>query len=94
MYKFAKFGTILARLQALPNVVVRLSSDSITGETVPGVTTSTIATLDTVPQGAVVCARHTQGKASATSAEPAGTNQCPSSATLDTGAQWKNSNAT
>ena len=47
MYKFAKFGTILARLQALPNVVVRLSSDSITGETVQGATTSTIATLDT-----------------------------------------------
>ena len=63
MYKFQKFALVLARLQALPNVVVRLSSDSITGETVQGSTTSTIATLDTVPSDAVVCEAYTrQGK--------------------------------
>jgi hypothetical protein len=38
----SKFGMVLARLEALPNVVVRLSSDSITGETIQGSTTSTI----------------------------------------------------
>ena len=54
---------VLARLEALPNVVVRLSSDSITGETIQGSTTSTIATLDTVPTDAVVCEAYTrQGK--------------------------------
>ena len=60
MYKFQKFTAVIARLQALPNVVVRLSSDSITGETIQGSTTSTIATLDTVPQGAVVCEAYTR----------------------------------
>ena len=63
MHKFPKFALVLARLQALPNVVVRLSSDSITGETIMGDTTSTIATLDSVPSDAVVCEAYTrQGK--------------------------------
>jgi hypothetical protein len=63
MYKFSKFAVVLAQLQALPNVAVRLSSDSITGETIHGDTTSTIATLDTVPTDAVVCEAYTrQGK--------------------------------
>ena len=63
MHKFPKFALVLARLQALPNVAVRLSSDSITGETITGDTTSTIATLDSVPSGAVVCEAYTrQGK--------------------------------
>ena len=63
MHKFPKFAMVLARLQSLPNVVVRLSSDSITGETIMGDTTSTIATLDSVPSGAVVCEAYTrQGK--------------------------------
>lgn len=60
MHKFPKFAMVLARLEALPNVVVRLSSDSITGETVQGSTTSTIATLDTVPSDAVVCEAYTR----------------------------------
>ena len=55
MHKFAKFGPVLAEMSALPNVVVRLSSDSITGDTVQGPQTSTIATLDNVPSGALVC---------------------------------------
>jgi hypothetical protein len=63
MYKFSKFALVLARLESLPNVVVRLSSDSITGETIQGSTTSTIATVDTVPTDAVVCEAYTrQGK--------------------------------
>lgn len=43
MYKFEKFRSTLDAMSALPNVVVRHSSDSITGGTVAGDTTSTIA---------------------------------------------------
>ena len=55
MHKFKKFQSVLDQMSALPNVVVRLSSDSITGDTVEGPQTSTIATLDNVPSGALVC---------------------------------------
>ena len=54
MYKFPKFAKVLNKMQALPNVVVRFSSDSVTGEIVPGVTTSTIFSGD-VPEGATEC---------------------------------------
>lgn len=60
MHKFSKFSVVLARLESLSNVVIRLSSDSITGETIAGSTTSTIATLDTVPSDAVVCEAYTR----------------------------------
>ena len=55
MHKFAKFGPVLAQMSALANVVVRYSSDSITGDTVEGPQTSTIATLDNAPSDALVC---------------------------------------
>ena len=55
MHKFSKFGSVLAEMSALPNVVVRLSSDSITVDTVEGPQTSTIATLDNVQGDAIVC---------------------------------------
>ena len=55
MHKFSKFGSVLAEMSELPNVVVRYSSDSITGDTVEGPQTSTIATLDNVPGDALVC---------------------------------------
>ena len=42
MHKFSKFADILAKMEALPNVVVRLSSDSINGDIIAGNTTSTI----------------------------------------------------
>ena len=61
MHKFAKFTAVLARLESLPNVVIRLSSDSITGETIAGKTTSTIATLGGAPKGATVCEAYTRG---------------------------------
>ena len=54
MYKFKKFAKVLDKMQALPNVVVRFSSDSVTGEIVPGQTTSTIFSGD-VPEGATEC---------------------------------------
>ena len=40
MHKFEKFRPVLAEMEKLPNVVVRLSSDSVTGETVQGAATS------------------------------------------------------
>jgi hypothetical protein len=56
MYKFAKFAPVLAAMEALPNVVVRRSSDSINGEIVAGATSSTIVS-DTkqLPEGATLC---------------------------------------
>ena len=42
MHKFSKFADILAKMEALSNVVVRLSSDSINGDIIAGNTTSTI----------------------------------------------------
>lgn len=54
MHKFIKFQSIIDNMQSLPNVVVRLSSDSVTGETITGQTTSTIFS-DTLPKGAKEC---------------------------------------
>ena len=45
-HKFVKFSAVFARMEALPNVVVRRSSDSISGEIIPGATTSTIVPPD------------------------------------------------
>lgn len=42
MYKFPKFYFVFEAMNALPNVVVRFSSDSIIGDTVDGDYTSTI----------------------------------------------------
>ena len=39
MHKFAKFQPILGKMEALPNVVVRKSSDGINGEIIEGKTT-------------------------------------------------------
>jgi hypothetical protein len=61
MHKFPKFTLVLQRLQSLPNVVLRLSSDSITGETIEGPNTSTIATLEDAPKGSFVCEAYTRG---------------------------------
>ena len=61
MHKFTKFTLVLQRLQSLPNVVLRLSSDSIMGETIEGPNTSTIATLEDAPKGFFVCEAYTRG---------------------------------
>ena len=42
MHKFPKFKLIIEHMESLPNVVVRKSSDSISGETIRGKNTSTI----------------------------------------------------
>jgi hypothetical protein len=56
MHKFAKFSEVIAQMEALPNVVVRLSSDSVTGGCIEGQHTSTIIpTPADAPTGATVC---------------------------------------
>jgi hypothetical protein len=54
MHKFPKFANVLAKMQDLPNVVVRFSSDSVDGSIIPGVTTSTIFSNE-LPVGATEC---------------------------------------
>jgi hypothetical protein len=54
MYKFTKFDNVINKMMQLDNVVVRLSSDSVTGEIINGLTTSTIFS-DTLPEGATEC---------------------------------------
>lgn len=62
MYKFSKFLPVLESMNALPNVVVRYSSDSITGETIPGQCTSTIVPhYEDATDGMEVCAAYTRG---------------------------------
>jgi hypothetical protein len=46
MYKFTKYNDVINKLMKLDNVVVRLSSDSVTGEVINGLTTSTIFSDD------------------------------------------------
>lgn len=54
MHKFSKFKSVIERMQGLPNVVVRFSSDSVTGGLIEGLNTSTIFS-DTVPANAFEC---------------------------------------
>lgn len=54
MHKFNKFKQVIDALNALPNVVVRLSSDSVTGGLIEGLNTSTIFSGD-VPAGVTEC---------------------------------------
>jgi hypothetical protein len=54
MYKFTKYDQVINAMMKLDNVVVRLSSDSVTGEIINGLTTSTIFS-DTLPAGAFEC---------------------------------------
>lgn len=60
MHKFSKFKNVIERMQALDNVVVRFSSDSVQGEIIKGKTTSTIFS-DTVPLGALECKAYEHG---------------------------------
>ena len=56
MHKFRKFAAVLAAMQALPNVMVRPSSDAVDGTYTPGVHGSCIVpTIDAVPPGATLC---------------------------------------
>ena len=66
MGKFPKFAKVIAEMNALPNVKVRFSSDSITGEFVPGIHGSVIIpSAEDAPEGVTVCeAYDREGKCS------------------------------
>jgi hypothetical protein len=56
MHKFPKFRAVFEAMQALPNVMVRPSSDSVTGEYLPGTHGSVIIpTEESLPEGAKLC---------------------------------------
>ena len=62
MYKFPKFNAILAKMEALPNVMVRRSSDAVDGTFTAGVHGSTILpSADTVPAGVTLCRAYEHG---------------------------------
>lgn len=64
MHKFKKYATVLAKMNKLENVVVRFSSDSVTGEVIKGDYTSTIFSEE-IPTGLKECeAYKNQGKCS------------------------------
>jgi len=61
MHKFTKFHAVFTEMEALPNVVVRYSSDSVTGETVSGRNSSTIVpSINWKQQGLQVCESSTR----------------------------------
>jgi hypothetical protein len=62
MHKFPKMRSVLTSMMILPNVVVRLSSDSVTGETIEGPTTSTIVPhAEDAPINAHICGAYERG---------------------------------
>jgi Gene product 88 len=62
MHKFPKFQAVLAKMAALPNVMVRPSSDAVDGTYTPGVHGSTILPDSTkAPAGVHVCPAYSQG---------------------------------
>lgn len=64
MHKFPKFRSVLRDMQALPNVMVRFSSDSVRGEYVNGLHGSVIVPdAETLPDGVSLCGAYSrQGK--------------------------------
>lgn len=63
MQKFSKFASIIAKMNALANVKVRFSSDSITGEYTEGLHGSVIIPTADTPTNATVCkAYENEGK--------------------------------
>jgi hypothetical protein len=62
MHKFAKFAPVIAAMEALPNVVVRRSSDSVSGQVIPGATSSTIiSSEEQLPGNATLCRAYEHG---------------------------------
>jgi len=62
MAKFPKFVPVLNEMHSLPNVVVRFSSDSVTGDFTPGRHGSTIVpSLQDVPEGSKPCLAYQNG---------------------------------
>lgn len=61
MHKFAKFANVLAAMKALPNVAVRFSSDSVTGEHSELHGSVIVPSADDAPSGASVCRAYEHG---------------------------------
>lgn len=62
MHKFPKFRAVLRDMQALPNVMVRFSSDSVRGEYVKGLHGSVIVPdAETLPDGVSLCGAYSRG---------------------------------
>lgn len=63
MHKFPKFRDVIQRMEALDNVVVRVSSDSVLGETLTTAKHSSTIFPEgtTAPMGATVCEAYTRG---------------------------------
>lgn len=62
MHKFPKFRIVLEQMQALPNVSVRFSSDSVTGEFKPGLHGSVIVPdASSLPDGVTLCRAYEHG---------------------------------
>jgi hypothetical protein len=61
MHKFPKFRDVLQRMQALDNVSVRFSSDSVTGEYIPGLHGSVIVPDSTFKTPATICKAYEHG---------------------------------
>ena len=61
MAKFPKFQGIIAKMQQLPNVAVRFSSDAVDGSFVPGVHGSTIVPANDKLPGVEVCQAYEHG---------------------------------
>ena len=61
MHKFEKFAGVFSKMRELPNVAVRFSSDSVTGEYVEGLHGSTILPNATAPNGVTVCKAYDHG---------------------------------
>jgi len=61
MMKFNKFGSVLAAMQTLPNVMVRFSSDSIFGEFDDRHGSVIVPDAESVPAGATLCQAYEHG---------------------------------
>ena len=61
MAKFAKFADVLARMQALDNVMVRFSSDSVSGEFDSRHGSVIIESPEALPEGATLCEAYDNG---------------------------------
>ena len=61
MAKFVKYQDVLARMQALPNVMVRFSSDSVSGEFDARHGSVIIESPDALPNGATLCEAYNHG---------------------------------
>lgn len=62
MHKFPKFQAVLAKMEALPNVVVRRSSDDVDGTFTAGLHGSTIVpAAEDAPEGVTVCHAYDHG---------------------------------